>query len=48
MSFSYILSLIELGVHRLQAGTPGFLKLFLCRGLYACVYVCVHPKTINN
>ena len=26
---------------RAQAGTPGFLKLFLCRRLYVCLCVCV-------
>ena len=28
---------------------PGFLKLFLCGGLYVCVCVCVSaPEAINN
>ena len=35
--------LFKPGVHRLQAGAclHGFLKLFLCRHLYVCVFVCV-------
>ena len=33
--------------HQLQAGVPGFLKLFLCGRLYVCLCVSA-PKAINN
>ena len=32
-----------------EAGTPGLLKLFLCRRLYVCLCVCVSAlEAINN
>ena len=40
--------IFKTGEHWSQAGSPGFLKLFLCRHLYVCMFLCACPKGVNN
>ena len=41
-----LVSVFKPGACQPLAGTPGFLQLFLCGRLYACL--CVRPEAVNN